>query len=333
MRVAEELRGISASLRVAANRSSIGLFLSRAIALSRARRPEYFLLSLLRRLFFSIELFFAINVSCFPPWRMSSLPEREVERAQQRARLCVGLRAGAHGDVHSPDIGHLVVVDLGEDDMFLDADRVISAAIEAFRRQPAEVAHPRQRDVDQPVDELVHARLAQRHLAADRLAVAHLEGGDRLSGFGDHRLLAGDEAEITGGGFDLLAVVDAFADAHIDDHFLDHRHLHAVLVAELIGELLAHDLLEMGFEPRRDALLRLSRLGARRVALRSRFARLRLRTLLCLLRLVALRRPRRFIGCRAFVAFAFALRLSHRSQLPTAWPPAPCADSRPPPRT
>src|SRR5438034_9600125 len=63
MRVAEELRGSSASLRVAANRSSIGLVLSRAMALSRARRPEYFLLSLRRLLFFSIELFLAINVS------------------------------------------------------------------------------------------------------------------------------------------------------------------------------------------------------------------------------------------------------------------------------
>src|ERR1700747_145034 len=63
MRVAEELRGSSASLRVGANRSSIGLVLSRAMAFSRDRRLEYFLLSLRRLLFFSIELFFAINVS------------------------------------------------------------------------------------------------------------------------------------------------------------------------------------------------------------------------------------------------------------------------------
>src|SRR5262249_57860535 len=91
---------------------------------------------------------------------------------------------------------------------------------------------------------------------ADRLAVAHLEGGDRLSGLGDHRLLARDQAEIIGGGFNLLAVVDALADAHIDDDLLDHRHLQAVLVAELFGELLAHDVFEIGLEPRRDALLR-----------------------------------------------------------------------------
>ena len=36
---------------------------------------------------------------------------------------------------------------------------------------------------------------------------------------------------------------------------------------------------------------------------------------------------------RAFVDFAFGFRLSHRSQLPTAWPPVPCVDSRPRPRT
>jgi hypothetical protein len=37
--------------------------LSRAIAFSRARRPENFLVNRVRRLFFSIELFFAIRGS------------------------------------------------------------------------------------------------------------------------------------------------------------------------------------------------------------------------------------------------------------------------------
>src|SRR3979409_348114 len=207
MRVADELRGISASLSVAANRSSIGVFLSRAMALNRERRPEYFLVSLRRLLFFSIELFFAINISWISAFEdSSSLPEREVERAQQCTCLVVAFRAGAHCDVHAPDIGCLVVVDLGEDDVLLDSDSEVAAAIEALRRQATEVAHARQGDIDQPIDEFVHARLAQRHLAADRLAVAHLERGDRLSGLGDHRLLARDQAEIIGGGLDLLAV-------------------------------------------------------------------------------------------------------------------------------
>src|SRR5579885_3474363 len=63
MRVADELRGNSASLRAAANRSSVGNFLSRAIALSLARRLAYCFAILRRRSFFSIELFFAIRFS------------------------------------------------------------------------------------------------------------------------------------------------------------------------------------------------------------------------------------------------------------------------------
>src|SRR6185437_1141796 len=194
MRVADELRGSSASLSVAAKRSSTGLVLSWAIALRRARRPEYFLLNRRRRLFFSIELFFAIY---FSPRRsaseaiLASLPERKIERGQQSARFVVGARGRANGDVHAPDVGSLVVVDLREHDVFLDAERVIAAAVEAFRIKPAEIADPRQRDVDQPVEKFVHPRFAQRDLAANGLPVAQLIRGDRFPRLGDHRLLPG----------------------------------------------------------------------------------------------------------------------------------------------
>src|ERR1700761_331906 len=60
IRVADELRGISASFSVAANRSSIGFFLSAMMAFSFARAGAAFLVIRLRRLFFSIELFFAM---------------------------------------------------------------------------------------------------------------------------------------------------------------------------------------------------------------------------------------------------------------------------------
>src|SRR5262245_19808101 len=136
MRVAEELRGSSASLSAAANRSSIGLVLSRAIALSFLRRSAYCLVSFSRRWFFSTELFFAIKFSWLSAFEGApSLPEREVECGQQRARLFVGLRAGADGDVQASDIGGLVVVDLREDDVLLDADRIVAAPVEALRRQ------------------------------------------------------------------------------------------------------------------------------------------------------------------------------------------------------
>jgi hypothetical protein len=63
MRVAAELRGSSASFNVAAKRSSIGFALSRAIAFSFVRRAENCFVIRRRRLFFSIELFFAIRIS------------------------------------------------------------------------------------------------------------------------------------------------------------------------------------------------------------------------------------------------------------------------------
>jgi hypothetical protein len=92
--VADELRGISASFSVAANRSSIGLVLSAMIGLQlRPLGGAAFLVIRLRRLFFSIELFFAMLgswVSAFERLVSVSLPEREIECGQQGTRLVVG---------------------------------------------------------------------------------------------------------------------------------------------------------------------------------------------------------------------------------------------------
>src|SRR6201999_2829674 len=144
MRVADELRGISASFSVAANRSSIGLFLSAMMAFSFARLGAAFLVIRLRRLFFSIELFFAMLgswVSAFERLISVSLPEREIECGQQGSRFIVAARRGAHGDVHTPRLAHLVEVDFGENDVFLDAERIVAAAVKTLRIEAAEVAH------------------------------------------------------------------------------------------------------------------------------------------------------------------------------------------------
>src|SRR5258708_9827970 len=150
MRVVDELRGISASFSVAANRSSIGFFLSAMIAFNFARFGAAFLDIRLRRLFFSIELFFAMLgswVSAFERLFGVSLPEREIECGQQGSRLVVGARRGANRDVHAPRLPHLVEVDFGENNVLLDAERVVAAAVKTLRVQPAEVAHARQRHV------------------------------------------------------------------------------------------------------------------------------------------------------------------------------------------
>src|SRR3981189_3813533 len=82
IRVADELRGSSASFSVAVNRSCIGFFLSAMMAFSFARLGAAFLDIRLRRLFFSIELFFAMLgswVSAFERLVSVSLPERGIE--------------------------------------------------------------------------------------------------------------------------------------------------------------------------------------------------------------------------------------------------------------
>src|SRR3954452_15750452 len=158
MRVVDELRGIWASFSVAAKRSCIGLVLSAMIAFSFARCGAAFFAIRLRRLFFSIELFFAMLgswVSAFERLSGFSLPEREIESGQQGARLVVGLGRGADRDVHAAGFRNLVEIDFGENDMLLDAERIVATTIEALRVEAAEVAHARQSDVDQAVDELV----------------------------------------------------------------------------------------------------------------------------------------------------------------------------------
>src|SRR5205085_1681914 len=59
--------------------------------------------------------------------------ERHPERLQQRERLLVGLGGGGDGHVQAPYLVDRVVVDLGEDDLLADPQRVVAAAVERAR--------------------------------------------------------------------------------------------------------------------------------------------------------------------------------------------------------
>src|SRR5205085_182619 len=168
MRSLAELRGTCASFNTAAKRSSMGSFLFFTIARRRWRLPAYFFASRRRISFFSIMLFFAIFCSFCPAFEaFASLPEGKVECDEKRPRLVVGLRRRANRDVHAPDLGRLVEIDLGENNVFLEPEGVVATAVKALRIEPTEVAHARQRDIHQPVDEIIHAGTAQRDLGAD----------------------------------------------------------------------------------------------------------------------------------------------------------------------
>src|ERR1700754_964892 len=128
MRVIDELRGNEASFWEAANRSSIGFFLSAMMAFKGSRLAFAFCAIFRRRLFFSIELFFAMRLSrgsAFESVSQPSLPEREIECGQQRARLLVVRRRRADRDVHAPGLARLVEVDFREHDVLLQAERIV----------------------------------------------------------------------------------------------------------------------------------------------------------------------------------------------------------------
>src|SRR5579871_267326 len=80
--------------------------------------------------------------------------ERKAEAAEQRLCLLVRLGCGRDRDVEAADLLDAVVVDLGEDDLLPEAERVVPAPVERLRAEPAEVADPGQRDRDEPVEEL-----------------------------------------------------------------------------------------------------------------------------------------------------------------------------------
>src|SRR5712691_4058351 len=172
----------------------------------------------------------------------SSSLERETEGREQRARFVVGLSRRGDADVEPPQGVDLVVLDLREDDLFLDAEVVVAAAVERAVRDAAEVADARNSDGDQAVEEFIHARAAQGHHAADRKILPDLENRDRFLRLRDHGLLAGDLGEVGERVVQDLLVRRRLADAHVERDLPDARHLHRGLVPELLHQV-GHDVL------------------------------------------------------------------------------------------
>src|SRR6186713_154552 len=109
------------------------------------------------------------------------LPEREVERLEQCSAVAVIHRRRRNRDVHTPDLIDLVVLDLRENDLFLHAHAVVALAVERARRDATEVTDAGHGNVDQAIEELVHASSAERDLRADGKSRAQFEGSNCLT--------------------------------------------------------------------------------------------------------------------------------------------------------
>src|SRR5436309_759969 len=111
---------------------------------------------------------------------MRLLPERHSEVREEHLRVLVRARRRHDVDVHAAHLVDLVVDDLGKDQLLAEPEGVVTPAVEALGRHAPEVAHARERDVDEAVEELVHPGAPERHLGADGHALAELEVRDRF---------------------------------------------------------------------------------------------------------------------------------------------------------
>src|SRR5690606_20684393 len=108
------------------------------------------------------------------------VPERHPEVLEQGSALVVGPGRGVDADVHARHLVELFDVDLGEDQDLLDPEGVVAPAVERLAADATEVAGARQRDQQQPIEEVPHLRATEGDHRTDLHALAQLEGRDRL---------------------------------------------------------------------------------------------------------------------------------------------------------
>src|SRR5580704_13635127 len=140
-------------------------------------------------------------------------------------------------DVHAAGLVDLVVVDLGKHQLLAQTEIVVSTPVERLRRKASEVANARQHDVEQLVDEDVHAIAAQRYLRAEVRARAQLERGDGFLRLRNDGLLTRDRGQLAYRGVQRLRVDDRLPDAHVHDDLLEPRDLIDVLISESLLQL------------------------------------------------------------------------------------------------
>ena len=75
------------------------------------------------------------------------LSERSAQSLQQLLALFVGLSGGNEADIHAADCIDLLEVDLGEDDLLLDAACKVASTVKTVAVDAAEVADTGQCDV------------------------------------------------------------------------------------------------------------------------------------------------------------------------------------------
>ena len=152
--------------------------------------------------------------------------------AEECLCLFLALCGRDEGDCEAEDVGEVFVRRLREDGVLLDADRHIAHVIDHLSIDTTEVARARERDVVQLVEEVEHARAAERDLESNDVALADLEGRDRLLGATRRALLSRNCGETVLDQLYLLLILDLSGTGR-DDHLGEAWRLELVLIAKL----------------------------------------------------------------------------------------------------
>src|ERR1700716_659412 len=97
--------------------------------------------------------------------RCEALPftlERHAEQLEQAPAFLVRPGGGDDRDFEAARFVNLVVIDLGEDELFAQAKGEVAPPVERTARYAAEVTRARQCGVHQSIEELPHALAAER---------------------------------------------------------------------------------------------------------------------------------------------------------------------------
>jgi hypothetical protein len=116
------------------------------------------------------------------------------------------------------------------------ADRVVAATVERAGIETAEVADAGDRDREQAVEKLVHARVAKRDRDSNGHLLAELEVRNRLARPAHVGTLPRDHGQLLGGRLEHRGVLLGVADAHVQGDLLDARRLHGRRVTEPLDE-------------------------------------------------------------------------------------------------
>ena len=160
------------------------------------------------------------------------ISEGHTEKSEELASLFVGMGGSGDDNVQAANFINFIVVDFGENELFLDAEGVIASAVEGIAIDASEVADARESDIHELIEEIIHTGTAQGDFATDSHTLTEFPSGEGFTSASDDGFLPCDGGEVGNGRFEDFGITDGVAASHIENDFIELGNLHDVFVVE-----------------------------------------------------------------------------------------------------